>query len=60
MVCYDPYPKALLRTHLGFPKVGIPFRAPHNKDCSMLGSISGPYLGEPPHCSSIENPTLGT
>ena len=33
----------------GFPKLGIPFRGPQNKDYSILGSILGsPYLGKLP------------
>ena len=28
-----------------FPKLGVPFRGPYSKDCSILGSILGsPYL----------------
>ena len=30
----------------GFPKLGVPFGAPYNKDYSILGSILGsPYFG---------------
>ena len=27
--------------HGGLPKLGVPFRGPHNKDYSILGSILG-------------------
>ena len=34
----------------GFPKLGVPFGGPHNKDYSILGSILGsPYLGKLPN-----------
>ena len=33
----------------GFPKLGVPFRGPKNKDYSILGSILGsPYFGKLP------------
>ena len=32
----------------GFPKIGIPFGGPNNKDYSILGSrLGSPYLGSP-------------
>ena len=34
----------------GFPKLGVIFEAPHNKDYSILGSILGsPYFGKLPY-----------
>ena len=33
----------------GYAKLGVPFWGPHNKDCSIFGSILGsPYLGKLP------------
>ena len=33
----------------GFPKLGYPFGGPHNKDCSIFGSILGSlYFGKLP------------
>ena len=41
----------------GFPKLGVPFGAPHNKDYSIFGSVLGsPYFGKLPFrawCSGI-------
>ena len=35
-----------------FPKLGVPFRGPYNKDSSILGFILGsPYFGKLPHDS---------
>ena len=31
-------------TYGGFPKLGVPFWGPHNKDYSILGSILGPPI----------------
>ena len=34
----------------GFPKLGVPFLGPQNKDYSILGSMLGsPYLGKLPY-----------
>ena len=39
---------------MGFPKLGLPFWGPKNKDCRSLGSILGsPYLGKLPNDGSL-------
>ena len=43
------FPQQIL-TYGGFPKLGLPFWGPNNKDHSIFGSILGsPYLGKPPY-----------
>ena len=42
--------------HGGFPKLGVPFLGPHNKDYSILGSILGsPHFGKLPHIQPLGN-----
>ena len=37
-----------------FPKLRVPFWGPHNKDCSILGSILGsPYFGKLPYSEAV-------
>ena len=39
-----------MRLYRGFPKLGVPYWGPHNKDYSILGSILGsPYFGKLPY-----------
>ena len=42
-------------THGGFPKLGVLFRGPNNKVCSILGSILGsPYFGKLLHFNNLQ------
>ena len=41
------------RKYRGFPKLGVPFGGPYNKDYSILGSILGsPYFRKLPYSGS--------
>ena len=38
----------------GFPKLGVPFWAPYNKDYNISGSVLGfPYLGKLPYDGAL-------
>ena len=45
-----------MRLYRGFPKLGVPYWGPHNKDYSILGSILGsPYFGKLPYRDNGKN-----
>ena len=53
-------PKSHEYVYGDFPKLGVPFRGPNNKDYSILGSILGyPYFGKLPYLSKRDGPLEG-
>ena len=45
----------MIEVYIGFPKLGIPFSGPNNKDYNILGSMLGSpcYFVKLPYCTGF-------